>query len=76
MLAHDQPSSNLYTGESVSMECYKKGQPVVGFAEQSPYSATKQVSDTDRLKAYSNSVVVIDKLLKQFSTNSLGSDAV
>ncbi len=58
------------------MECYKKGQPVVGFVEQSPYSATKQVSDTDRLKAYSNSVVVIDKLLKQFSTNSLGSDAV
>lgn len=58
------------------MECYKKGQPVVGFAEQSPYSAVRQVSDTDRLKAYSNSVAVIDKLLKQFSTNSLGSDAV
>lgn len=53
------------------MECYKKGQPVVGFAEQSPYSTAKQVSDTDKLKAYSYSVAVVDLLLKQFSTKKI-----
>lgn len=59
------------------MTLYQKGKPVVRFAEQSPYSAAKQVSDTDRLKAYSHSVAVIDRFLKPFTvkTNS-GSDAL
>lgn len=58
------------------MECYKKGQPAVGFAEKSPYSTVGHVSSADRLKAYSNSVAVIDRLLKRLSTNNLGGDAV
>ena len=59
------------------MTLYQKGKPVVGFAEQSPYSATKQVSDTDRLKAYSYSVAVIDRFLKPFTVKAnLGSGAL